>query len=58
MRQSSARPILIVYSMAFSFGTGSVPGCPRQIGQTFVFGGEPNSFLHPQNIFVAVASST
>ena len=48
----------MAYSMAFSFGTGSVPGWPRQIGQTLVFGGAPNSFGEPQNIFVAVASST
>src|SRR5712691_3842370 len=47
-----------MYSMAVWLGTGRVPGCPRQMGQTFEFGGAPNSFLHPQNIFVTVASST
>src|SRR5207244_6738490 len=54
----SARPILTVYSMAFSLGTGRLPGWPRHTGQTLVLGGAPNTFSHPQNIFVAVASST
>jgi hypothetical protein len=44
--------------MAVAFGTGSAPGMPRQTGQTFVFGSPPNSFAQPQNIFVAVLSST
>src|SRR5437588_6555515 len=56
--EPSASPIRIVYSMAFSFGTGSEPGRPRQTGHVLVFGGEPNSLRHPQNIFVAVESST
>ena len=47
-----------MYSIAFSFGTGSEPGSPRHTGQTFVFGGAPNSLRQPQNIFVAVESST
>src|SRR5437588_8953073 len=54
----SARPIRIVSSMAFWFGTGRLPGWPRHTGQVFVLGGEPNSLRHPQNIFVAVESST
>src|SRR5262245_1080928 len=44
--------------MAFSLGTGSVPGWPRQTGHTFVLGGAPNAFGQPQNILVAVDSST
>src|SRR5437763_2026936 len=58
MSLPSASPIRIVYSIAFSFGTGSDPGSARQTGQVFVFGGDPNSLRHPQNIFVALASST
>ena len=38
--------------------TGSEPGSPRQIGQTWVLGAAPNSVGQPQNIFVAVPSST
>src|SRR5438874_7132711 len=58
MVDPSASPIRMVNSMAFSFGTGSEPGWPRQTGHVLVFGGEPNSLRHPQNIFVAVESST
>ena len=53
-----ASPILIVDSMAARFGTGSDPGWPRHTGHVWVFGGAPNSFTQPQNIFVAVESST
>src|SRR2546423_10048522 len=48
----------IVYSMAFSLGTGRLPGWPRHTGQVWVLGAAPNSLRHPQNIFVAVESST
>ena len=48
----------MVLSMAARFGTGSDPGWPRHTGQVWVLGGAPNSFGHPQNIFVAVESST
>src|SRR5919108_5494410 len=58
MSESRARPIRIVYSMAFSFGTGSDPGWPRQTSHTRELGGAPNSFGQPQNILVAVESST
>src|SRR5436190_23979578 len=58
MSQPRASPIRMAYSMARSFGTGSVPGCPRHTSHTCVFGGAPNSFGHPQNILVAVESST
>jgi len=48
----------MVRSTASRFGTGSVPGWPRHTGQVRVFGSPPNMFGHPQNIFVAVDSST
>jgi hypothetical protein len=38
--------------------TGSAPGSPRQTGQTWVFGSAPNAVGQPQNILVAVLSST
>src|SRR6185369_12807132 len=44
-------------STAAWFGTGRLPGSPRQTGQHCVFGGAPNSVLHPQNILLAVKSS-
>ena len=47
-----------MYSIAFSFGTGRVPGWPRHTGHTLVLGSAPNSFRHPQNILVRVESST
>jgi hypothetical protein len=58
MRQLRARPILIVYSIAVRFTTGSEPGRPRQTGQTCSFGSAPNSVVQPQNILVLVPSST
>src|SRR3954464_13018058 len=48
----------MMYSIALWFGTGSVPGWPRHTGQTLVFGSAPNTLAQPQNIFVAVESST
>ena len=45
-------------STAFSLTTGSAPGRPRHTGQTCVLGSAPNSVGQPQNIFVAVCSST
>src|SRR5690242_20402356 len=38
--------------------TGSVPGRPRQTGQTLVFGGSPKRVEQPQKIFVRVRSWT
>ena len=38
MWQSSAMPVSITSSTARRLITGSVPGMPRQIGQTRVFG--------------------
>src|SRR5438105_14045050 len=48
----------MVLSIAARFGTGSDPGCPRHTGHVGVLWGAPNSVGHPQNIFVAVESST
>ena len=39
--QGTAAPM--ASSTAWRFSTGSAPGSPRQTGQTFVFGGAPNS---------------
>src|SRR5579864_1318727 len=45
--------------IASLFGTGSVPGWPRQTGQTFTFGCfSSGSFRESQNIFVRVLSSS
>ena len=48
----------IADSTAFSLTTGSAPGSPRQTGHTCVLGSAPNSVAQPQNILVAVLSST
>ena len=45
-------------STATALSTGSEPGSPRQVGQTWVLGSAPNSVEQPQNIFVTVPSST
>src|SRR5689334_20223588 len=45
-------------STAASLTTGSAPGSPRHTGHTWVFGSAPNVVAQPQNIFVAVFSST
>ena len=58
MSQCSASPIRIVDSMAFSLTTGSAPGSPRQTGQVCVLGSAPNAVAQPQNILLAVPSST
>ena len=56
--QFSARPILIVNSIAAALVTGSEPGRPRQTGQTWVLGSAPNVVGQPQNILDVVPSST
>ena len=58
MPQLSASPIRIADSTAASLSTGSEPGSPRHTGHTWVFGSAPNSLAQPQNILVAVDSST
>ena len=49
--------IRIVDSTATRLSTGSDPGSPRHVGQTWLFGSAPNSVAQPQNIFDAVPSS-
>ncbi len=58
IEQFSARPILIVDSIAAALATGRAPGNPRHTGQVCVLGSAPNSVEQPQNIFDAVPSST
>jgi hypothetical protein len=36
------------------FKTGRTPGIPKQIGQVFSLGGDPNFVEQEQNIFVLV----
>src|SRR5258708_39171743 len=45
-------------STARLFRTGSVPGSPRQTGQTFVLGGSPKHGEQPQKILDLVSSWT
>ncbi|SLI92073.1 Uncharacterised protein [Mycobacteroides abscessus subsp. abscessus] len=58
IEQFSARPMRMADSTAFSLTTGSEPGRPRHTGHTWVFGSAPKSVGQPQNILVAVESST
>ncbi|CFE43054.1 Uncharacterised protein [Mycobacterium tuberculosis] len=48
----------IADSTAARLSTGSEPGKPRHTGHTWVFGSPPNVVVQPQNILVAVDSST
>ncbi len=48
----------MVDSIARALTTGSDPGRPRHTGHTWVFGSDPKSVAHPQNILEAVFSST
>jgi hypothetical protein len=48
----------IVDSIACALTTGSAPGSPRQTGQVCVFGSAPKVVSQPQNILLAVPSST
>ena len=52
----SATAVRTACSTARWFSTGSAPGSPRQTGQTWLFGGEPNAVLQPQKILVSVRS--
>src|SRR5688572_26013840 len=45
-------------STAVPLTTGIEPGSPRQVGQVCVFGSPPKVAGQPQNILVAVFSST
>src|ERR687886_2880212 len=58
MRQFRASPIRTALSRARWFSTGREPGSPRQTGHTWLLGSAPNSVGQPQNILVAVLSST
>ena len=58
MSQFSASPMRMADSTAAWLSTGSDPGSPRHTGHTWVLGSAPNSLAHPQNILVAVDSST
>ncbi len=56
MRLWVASPIRTAYSTTRSLSTGSVPGCPRLIGSTFVFGSAPYAAGSGLKAFVAVES--
>jgi hypothetical protein len=56
MSQLHAMPILTAYSTAFLFVLGSVPGWPRLITLTWVFGAWPKTVLSPQNNLLLVES--
>src|SRR3954468_8980133 len=58
MVQFNRYPVSAVNFSASSFATGNTPGIPRQTGQTFVFGGAPNSLAHPHHIFECVFNCT
>ena len=40
----TAKPSFTAYSITFSFTLGSVPGCPSDITDVFVFGDAPYIF--------------
>src|SRR4051794_27385988 len=42
--------------MASRLSRGSVPGCPREIALTWVFGSFPKAVASPQNSFVLVSN--
>ena len=56
MRQLSASAARRPSSNAARLRTGSDPGWPRQMGQTWVLGGAPNWMAQPQKSFVRVFS--
>ena len=56
--QLVAMPAITMDSMAFSLGTGSAPGMPRQMGQTLALGSSSWLSLQPQNIFVSSVVSS
>ena len=51
MVQFRSRPVRAVNRSASSLATGKTPGRPRQTGQTWLFGGAPNSLAHAHHIF-------
>jgi hypothetical protein len=56
MEQLVASPARMAYSTTFLFSTGKAPGNPRQTGQVWEFGSEPNFVEQPQKIFELVRS--
>src|SRR6185369_11238423 len=52
------RPALMANSTTFLFNTGSAPGMPRQTGQVWELGSEPNAVEQPQKILESVLSCT
>ena len=56
--QLVARPAMTIDSMAFSLGTGSAPGMPRQTGQTLVLGSSSWERRQLQNILVSSVVSS
>src|SRR5947208_15985066 len=58
MLQLRSKPVSAVNRKASSLATGRTPGKPRQTGQTFVFGGAPNSLAQPHHILDLVLSWT
>src|SRR3989338_2771070 len=58
MVQLRARPTRRTFCIAASLCTGKVPGCPRQMGQTFTFGFfSRESLKQEQNILLFVFNS-
>src|ERR1700760_2010592 len=56
--QFSAVDASTANSTARLFSTGRAPGSPRHVGQTCVFGADPNCVRHPQKALVVVRSCT
>ena len=57
MSQFMTYPALMMYSTAFLFSTGSVPGSPLHTGQHLEFGVPPKSAEQVQNTLELVESS-
>ncbi len=54
MVQLQAIPIFMAFSTALVFVLGNVPGCPKVIGLTCVFGSAPKLIASPQNNLLSV----
>jgi hypothetical protein len=53
---SSASAAFVAMTAASRLKTGNAPGKPRQTGQVFVLGGDPNAVEQEQKILVLVKS--
>ena len=53
-----AVPKEIAFFTASRLSTGSAPGSPKQVGQTFLLGSSPKLVAQKQKIFVLVLSWT